>query len=55
MEIRQLKAEEYEQSVSLSEYAFQYTLTPEQKKKEKSGSNPNNFGVFLKKIDCKQN
>ncbi|MEF3355712.1 GNAT family N-acetyltransferase [Paenibacillus sp. GYB006] len=47
MEIRQLNAEEYEQSISLSEYAFQYTLTPEQKEERKERFKPEQFwGVF---------
>lgn len=47
MELRQLKAEEYEQSISLSEYAFQYTLTPEQKEERKERFKPEQFwGIF---------
>lgn len=47
MELRQLKAEEYEQSISLSEYAFQYTLTQEQKEERKERFKPEQFwGIF---------
>ena len=51
VEIRQLKADEYEQSVSLSEYAFQYTLTPEQKEERKVRFKPEQFwGIFEEDI-----
>lgn len=40
MKIRQLQAEEFEPSVSLSEYAFQYKLSPEDKEKQRAGFKP---------------
>lgn len=47
MEIRQLRAEEYELSARLSEYAFQYTLTPEQREKNRKQFKPErSWGVF---------
>lgn len=40
MMIRQLQPEEFEQSVSLSQYAFQYKLSPEDKEKQRAGFKP---------------
>lgn len=47
MEIRQLNSEEFETSLSLSEYAFQYKLTGEDKVKAKSRFKPERvWGIF---------
>lgn len=47
LEIRQLNSEEFETSVSLSEYAFQYKLTGEDKVKAKSRFHPERvWGIF---------
>ncbi|KKO52505.1 GNAT family N-acetyltransferase [Paenibacillus sp. DMB20] len=47
MEIRQLKPDEFDASTKLSEYAFQYTMTPEQKETSKAHFEPERFwGIF---------
>lgn len=47
MEIRQLKLNEFEVSTKLSEYAFQYTMTPEQRETSKTNFKPERFwGIF---------
>lgn len=47
MEIRTLNADEFEQSIKLSEYAFQYTMTPEAKQKAKERFKPERvWGAF---------
>ncbi|WP_211749491.1 GNAT family N-acetyltransferase [Paenibacillus sp. Marseille-Q4541] len=51
MEIRQLKVDEYEQSNSLSEYAFHYTLTPEQKEERKERFKPEqSWGIYEENV-----
>ncbi|MFI2855938.1 enhanced intracellular survival protein Eis [Paenibacillus sp. JSM ZJ436] len=47
MEMRNLSMDEFEDSISLSEYAFQYTLTKEQKDKKRELFRPEQFwGCF---------
>ncbi|WP_223067712.1 GNAT family N-acetyltransferase [Paenibacillus caui] len=47
MEIRQLKPEEFEVSMNLSEYAFQYKLSPEARDKRRESFLPERFwGAF---------
>ncbi|WP_054955098.1 GNAT family N-acetyltransferase [Paenibacillus dakarensis] len=47
MEIRQLRQDEYEASVELSEYAFQYQLSAEEKETRKKRFKPEQYwGVF---------
>ena len=46
MELRQLRSDEFEISTKLSEYAFQYTLTPERENPIKSILNLNASGDF---------
>ncbi|UNK16279.1 GNAT family N-acetyltransferase [Paenibacillus sp. N3/727] len=47
MELRQLRQNEFEASVKLSEYAFQYTQTPEEKESSKQLFKPEQFwGIF---------
>ncbi|AIQ65764.1 acetyltransferase [Paenibacillus stellifer] len=47
MEIRQLRAEEFDASVSLSEYAFQYKMSSEAREKAKAGFKPERvWGIF---------
>lgn len=47
MELRQLRQDEFEASTKLSEYAFQYTLTSEEKESRKNGFKPEQFwGIF---------
>lgn len=47
MELRQLRSDEFEISTKLSEYAFQYTLTPEQRESNQKHFKPERFwGIF---------
>ncbi|WP_339293290.1 GNAT family N-acetyltransferase [Paenibacillus sp. FSL W8-0187] len=47
MELRQLRSDEFEISTKLSEYAFQYTLTPEQRESNQKHFEPERFwGIF---------
>ncbi|MBX4149048.1 GNAT family N-acetyltransferase [Paenibacillus lautus] len=47
MELRQLRTDEFEISTKLSEYAFQYTLTPEQRESNQKHFKPERFwGIF---------
>ncbi|MGM1050283.1 MAG: GNAT family N-acetyltransferase [Bacillota bacterium] len=47
MELRQLRQNEFEASVKLSEYAFQYTLTSDEKESRKKHFKPEKFwGIF---------
>lgn len=47
MEIRQLKAEEFEANLTLSEYAFQYKVSPEDRITNKGKFKPDRvWGVF---------
>ncbi|SEM02750.1 Predicted acetyltransferase [Paenibacillus sp. cl141a] len=47
MELRQLRTDEFEISTKLSEYAFQYTLTTEQRESNQKHFKPENFwGIF---------
>jgi predicted acetyltransferase len=47
MEIRQLVSEEFEKSMTLSEYAFQYTLTGESREKARQRFKPERYwGIF---------
>ncbi|MBY9077174.1 GNAT family N-acetyltransferase [Paenibacillus sp. HN-1] len=47
MEIRQLRAEEFDASVSLSEYAFQYKMSSESREKAKARYKPErDWGIF---------
>ncbi|WP_339296320.1 GNAT family N-acetyltransferase [Paenibacillus sp. FSL W7-1279] len=47
MELRQLKSDEFEISTKLSEYAFQYTLTLEQRESNQKHFKPERFwGIF---------
>ncbi|WP_127590464.1 GNAT family N-acetyltransferase [Paenibacillus lautus] len=47
MELRQLRSDEFEISTKLSEYAFQYTLTPEQRESSQKHFKPERFwGIF---------
>lgn len=47
MEIRQLKAEEFESNLTLSEYAFQYKVSAEDRITNKEKFNPDRvWGVF---------
>ncbi|MDH6672201.1 putative acetyltransferase [Paenibacillus sp. LBL] len=47
MELRQLRSDEFEISMKLSEYAFQYTLTPEQRESSLKHFKPERFwGIF---------
>lgn len=47
MELRQLRTDEFEMSTKLSEYAFQYTLTPEQRESSQKHFKPERFwGIF---------
>ncbi|MGZ7442851.1 enhanced intracellular survival protein Eis [Paenibacillus sp. TH7-28] len=47
MEIRQLTADEFDDSLNLSEYAFQYKLPPEDREKQKARFNPEQtWGAF---------
>ncbi|MGE7824069.1 GNAT family N-acetyltransferase [Paenibacillus sp. NPDC093718] len=47
MELRQLRSDEFEISTKLSEYAFQYKLTPEQRESNQKHFKPERFwGIF---------
>lgn len=47
MELRQLRMDEFDISTKLSEYAFQYTLTPEQRESNQKHFKPERFwGIF---------
>ena len=55
MELRQLRSDEFEISTKLSEYAFQYTLTPEQRESNQKHFKPERFWGFLMEKSCKRN
>ncbi|GAE05540.1 acetyltransferase, GNAT family [Paenibacillus sp. JCM 10914] len=47
MDIRQLRNDEFDASTALSEYAFQYTMTPEQKEASRANFKPEQYwGIF---------
>ena len=55
MELRQLRMDEFDISTKLSEYAFQYTLTPEQRESNQKHFKPERFWGFLTGKSCRRN
>lgn len=55
MVIRQLRSEEFDASMNLSEYAFQYKLPSEKEQVLRKDSSLNRYGVLLRTEHWKLN